>query len=204
MSKVIADQVWKKIVAIYRQSSSDRTAAKRFRKSEVVAIELQLQRSLPDSVHAMLKAIGAQACIFPDPFNTFAMAFDIMAPEAIFAAWLQMTESYDAGYFDDLHKEVRSSPQVVRQWWCPGWIPIATNGGGDFICVDLNPTYPGTRGQLVVVAHEVAERPLLSTSLGEFAKQLLNAYENSAFRFDDRYGMIRTKQNQFPCLKRRS
>jgi cell wall assembly regulator SMI1 len=66
---------------------------------------------------------------------------------------------------------------IQPAFWLPDWIPFASNGGGDYLCVDLSPAPEGTVGQVLDFNHEKAERPLLARSLAEFLDQLITALE---------------------------
>ncbi len=76
---------------------------------------------------------------------------------------------------------IRRCPTMVcADWWNLGWLPLAANGAGDLLCIDLNPAKGGCRGQVIGVSHESAERPRLAKSLGEWLAQLCQHYEAGA------------------------
>jgi len=67
---------------------------------------------------------------------------------------------------------------VASDWWNPGWIPFASNGAGDNLCLDMAPTSKGTSGQVIKVEHDKAERTLLARSFGEWLQGLAASLEN--------------------------
>lgn len=61
-------------------------------------------------------------------------------------------------YANDVEREhdlmvelVRSEPSVS---WSPGWIPFLSDGGGDFVCLDLDGTCGGAAGQVLEFWHD--------------------------------------------------
>lgn len=52
------------------------------------------------------------------------------------------------------------SPKIKPVYWHPGWFPVAMDGCGNLLCVDLDPEPEGSFGQ--VVWWEVHEGPFLS------------------------------------------
>ncbi|HXV91932.1 MAG TPA: SMI1/KNR4 family protein, partial [Pseudonocardia sp.] len=38
---------------------------------------------------------------------------------------------------------------IRADWWNPGWVPFAEDGGGNLYCVDLAPGERGVRGQVI-------------------------------------------------------
>jgi cell wall assembly regulator SMI1 len=67
---------------------------------------------------------------------------------------------------------------VASDWWHPKWIPFASNGAGDNLCLDLAPTSPGNVGQVIKVEHDDATRPLLARSFAEWLQGLATSLEN--------------------------
>jgi cell wall assembly regulator SMI1 len=68
-------------------------------------------------------------------------------------------------------------PGVQDAWWDPGWISIASDGGGDSVCIDLHPATGGTAGQVILMNHENGFRPRLAGSFTELLSLLVDYYE---------------------------
>lgn len=81
-----------------------------------------------------------------------------------------------SGDFQGLQGEPEEG--VSSDWWNPGWIPFASNGAGDNLCLDLAPTLKGTTGQVIKVEHDNAARNLLARSFGEWLQGLAASLEN--------------------------
>ncbi len=46
------------------------------------------------------------------------------------------------------------------RWWGRGWVPFLSNGGGDYLCIDLTAEFGGTPGQLIAFFHDWEKRPV--------------------------------------------
>lgn len=67
----------------------------------------------------------------------------------------------------------------VDNWWNKNWIPLFHNGGGDYICYDLEGTFTGNPGQLIEFWHADADRNVIAPSLSAFIDQLINLYQTT-------------------------
>ncbi len=173
--------------------------------AEVADLEQAFHRQLPGDFKELLLAgsAGAPAGIIPDPQRLgrgYNHAFKLMTTPEIVDQWQMLTGLFDGGEFDDRHAGVTGGEGVVKLWWSPGWIPFADNGGGDYYCVDLVPTYPGRRGQVVFFCHETSHRPLIAPSTAVFMSELASAMQSGAYELSPRgtVGLVRKADAAFP------
>jgi cell wall assembly regulator SMI1 len=103
-------------------------------------------------------------------------------------AWKMMKGLVDGGNFDDGRAE--SDKGVQKKWWDVGWIPFASNGGGDHFCIDLDPGKGGTKGQVIHFRHDAERRTLLAPSLRAFLHDLANGLEDGKYRYDSEEGIV--------------
>lgn len=148
--------------------------------------EIRLPQQLLD-LYSVLHIMGASSA-FPSNDDCDQMAFTPMPLSEVHSEWTSQKELVDIGQFDDCNP--MSDPGVANVWWAPGWIPFASNGGGDFLCIDNSPTDSGVVGQIISHSHETGKHGLLSTSLESFLDELATAVEAGSFAFDDRFGLI--------------
>ncbi|GEM_PF-1903419 len=94
----------------------------------------------------------------------------LSAREAL-ATWLEMTEMIG----HDFEEENR---------WHEGWFPFATNGGGDYVCVDAAGVH-GEPGQIVMVWHADDDRIIETPTLLAWFEGVLEAYEEWNENHDD-------------------
>jgi cell wall assembly regulator SMI1 len=73
----------------------------------------------------------------------------------------QYTPEQLAGSFDDA-VEVRDGDPVRALYSSAGWIPFATDGGGNSLAVDLDPACGGVVGQVIVIGPDEVRRRVLA------------------------------------------
>jgi cell wall assembly regulator SMI1 len=107
-------------------------------------------------------------------------SYFLLSLKHLLEEWQTWKGLLDAGEF----KDQASGPDkgIRSQWWHPGWIPFASNGGGDFLCIDLAPTEEGVSGQVITMSHESAKRELLAGCFAEWLAALADGVETEALR----------------------
>lgn len=99
----------------------------------------------------------------------------LLSLEEIQEQWEIWKDLTDEGTFD----EYKSEPQMgIRDdWWNPGWIPITHDGGGNHICLDMNPADGGRVGQMITMWHDSSERELVADSFRQWVEEYAAALE---------------------------
>jgi cell wall assembly regulator SMI1 len=101
----------------------------------------------------------------------------------VVAAAKSQKQLLEGGDFD--HREARSAKGIRSEWWNIGWIPFASNGGGDLFCVDLAPAPGGTAGQVISHNHETGEHQLLAVSFRPLLNELVSGLRDGKYSFDE-------------------
>lgn len=98
----------------------------------------------------------------------------------VFPIWrpLSAAQMLDSKRFlDELHADPGTCDAdlgVHRMWWHPGWWPWATNGGGDYLVLDLDPAPGGKHGQVLYFDHAGDYRERIADSLTDAVQQLVD------------------------------
>jgi cell wall assembly regulator SMI1 len=100
----------------------------------------------------------------------------LMPCTEIVQEWQNWKGFVDIGEF--ANQVSRPDKGIQNAWWHLGWIPFASNGGGDSICLDLAPTHEGTVGQVITMNHETSERELLAPSFAQWLARLADLIED--------------------------
>lgn len=58
----------------------------------------------------------------------------------------------------------------VPTWWSRGWIPFMSNGGGDYLCLDVAGEFHAPAGQLVSFWHDWEDRSTRYANVQEFVQ----------------------------------
>lgn len=96
------------------------------------------------------------------PLSKMDTRYGFMSVKKMLRAIEEMTKLQQDEQFKDMVPS--AGPVIRRVWWSEGWLPFATNGNGDYICLDLSPTKKGKAGQVIFVPHEGNVRTLLAES----------------------------------------
>jgi cell wall assembly regulator SMI1 len=77
---------------------------------------------------------------------------------------------------------------VTKEWWDPAWIPLTQSGSGDNHCIDL--TYPSTnnKGNILIVWHDIPERPIVAPSFSAWLNAFKSDIENDMYIYSREYG----------------
>lgn len=197
---------WKRIAAWLDNNAPDlaKTLTKGERASDIRDFAKRVGRKLPDDFTESLRIHSKSGGLIPDPMRSglgYNHAFSLIPLQEIERSWRMLTDLYDSGEFDSRAEETKSGKGVVRQAWSASWIPFASNGGGDYFCVDLGPTWPGTRGQIVFVTHEASVRPRISSSFASMLAALADSFDRGDYEISERCGPVRKKPTKFPDAK---
>ena len=120
----------------------------------------------------------------PEGFNLLdgyeLLSLDRMVDE--WRMWKQLLDERDLDY--------ESEPQgpIRTDWWNPLWIPIASDGSGNHLCLDLAPTPAGYLGQISSMWHDGPERELISNSFAEGLEQLADDFQAGKYVLAEEYG----------------
>ena len=102
--------------------------------------------------------------------------------------WAMIKTLLDNHEFDDSKSEPARG--VRDDWWNPGWVPIASNGGGDFFCLDLAPAKGGTVGQVIFFFHDGDDRPRIARSFEAWLEKLAKGFESGKYVLDEDEGIV--------------
>ena len=127
----------------------------------------------------------SEAQVFPSPDD---ISHYFMSLTEAVNEWKMLNKLLKSGDFEGLTPD---SHQAIRnEWWNERWIPFASNGGGDYFCVDMAPTKQGKKGQVITHNHESGQHKLLAPSIRDWLGKLANGLEDRTFRFDEDDGLI--------------
>lgn len=139
-------------------------------RSEIQALEEKYQLILPEDLKSLYSWKNGQAIGSFDSFVNNSTFLSLQEALEI-AAELTSMIGYD---FE------------IENWWNKSWIPLFHNGGGDYICYDLEGLFTGNAGQLITFWHADADRDVIAPSLKEFLKAINRYYESTpAVAYDE-------------------
>jgi cell wall assembly regulator SMI1 len=93
-------------------------------------------------------------------------------------AWQSVRADFNDGTWAEMHEPITlraGDPPVHREYWRPGWLPFATDGGGNSYAADMDPPPGGTPGQIIVIGSDEDERRVLAPDLPSFLRLTIEA-----------------------------
>ena len=87
-------------------------------------------------------------------------------------------------------KDFESTPDegIKNNWFNSKWVPFTSDGAGDSHCLDLDPDKGGNIGQVLILWHDDATRPLVAKSFTEFLSNFANDLEAGKYSVS-KYGL---------------
>ncbi len=177
------EESWKRINKWLKKNAPDWDALnKKASKKAIKEAEALLGMPLPEELNQSYSYHDGGNQIFPTP-DPLDIGFYLMPLDEVGNDWTIQKELLDIGEFAGEHPE--SAKGIRKAWWNVGWIPFASNGGGDYFCIDMSPTSAGTIGQVISHNHETGEHLLLAPSLRQFLHQLASNLEEGMISYDE-------------------
>lgn len=131
-------------------------------------IENTLGVTLPEEMKSFYRVYNGQ--IWEYGGNPFVRNLTLSPTIEIIENWNFLQEEFDPddGFEPDFGEGIK--PVL----WNSKWIPIAENGGGDYLCIDTDPSESGVVGQVLYYWHDWGNRSVEANSLIEFIEICLN------------------------------
>ena len=79
---------------------------------------------------------------------------------------------------------------IKSNLWNSKWLTFSSNGAGDNYCIDLDPTSSGTKGQIITLWHDFAERELVSLTFKEWFKDYVDQLFSGDLFYSKEYNSI--------------
>jgi len=151
--------------------------------AQIRALEERLNVALPDDYVACLKIHNGQVDCGPMLYG-----WEFLPAEEVAEQWAIWAELLDSETFDGISSEPQAG--IKSDWWNRRWIPVTHDGGGNHLCLDLDPGVGGRSGQVITMWHDSAERERMADRfLGLFARYV-QAVLAGQYVYSDDYGGI--------------
>lgn len=158
-------------------------------EAQIAEAERQLGLALPPALHALYRLADGQ----PEGAATLLDAFSWMPLSEVVERAAFLNEFFPDGLNeeDPDHAPIQANTGIRPTWWWPQWLPIMANGGGDYLCVDLDPEPEGHRGQLIAYFHYETYRSLVARGFEGLIESVANGLASGTFDLvDDMIGEV--------------
>jgi cell wall assembly regulator SMI1 len=124
--------------------------------ADIQDMERQLGHVFPVSYSACLRIHAGQQ----GKAKWLFAGYEFLSPVNVILSWAAWNVLLQDGDLPTTSAQPDTGIQLV--WWSRGWIPFASNGGGDFLCLDMTPALSGSEGQVIEVFHDFPARKRLA------------------------------------------
>jgi cell wall assembly regulator SMI1 len=159
-------------------------------ETEIDTTERLLAVTLPEEVRCFYQLHDGtdDVGLFPSFDRWDAMAFSPLPLTEVRSEWKSWKTLDESGEFADQTSEPAAG--IRADWWNRGWLPIASNGGGDSQCIDLAPAAGGRAGQVISMWHEHGKRECLASSFTDYLQRIAEGLGSGKYRYEKGYGIV--------------
>ena len=114
---------------------------------------------------------------------------ELLSSDDMLEQWAGMNKLLDQGL---LPASGESDPPgaTAPVWWSKRWIPIASDGSGNLVCIDMAPGPTGTMGQIIDFDHETVHRTVLAPSFEAYVRGFVNDVQAGDYGYSEDYGRL--------------
>jgi cell wall assembly regulator SMI1 len=157
--------------------------------NKIDAVERHLGVTLPAAVKNFYLCHDGQTEDSPELFD----GFRFLTLDEMVSAWSTWQSDEEP---ESCEWESAPDNKVKPVVWNRRWIPFASNGCGDYHCIDLDPDPDGNHGQIIGVWLNPPDRNLLSPSLGEWFQNFVTRVLNDEFHYcEDMNGFVEIEED---------
>ncbi len=113
------------------------------------------------------------------------MGLHFLSLEEVLVEWRDLRRVAECTALDTLRCLSYPDKCIKKCHASTGWIPFASDGGGNFIGSDLDPDVMGTAGQIINFGRDEEEKMVLAEDLNAFLLRLLRIIESEDFHIGE-------------------
>ncbi|RRJ61834.1 SMI1/KNR4 family protein [Paenibacillus oralis] len=166
-----AERLWSLIIGKGAAKDTGFQEALRLRpgagEAEFEHAEKALGLKLPEEMKAFYQVHNGQDWDLGS--EPFVRNLTLSPLEEIVENWNFLREEFEA---DEMEPDI--GQEIKPLLWNDKWIPIASNGGGDYLCLDMDPAEAGQVGQVLYFWHDWGNRSVEAASLFSFIQICLD------------------------------
>jgi cell wall assembly regulator SMI1/ankyrin repeat protein len=169
---------WKQLRATLSRQAPDVRKSLRAKATpkKLAVLKQELGMEIPEQLVESLEVHDGQTPGAPSlvPREFTSHEYELLSAERIVHEWQAWKELLDSGEFRG--RNAAPDAGVRSAWFASDWIPFASDGAGNFLCVDAKPTKKGIVGQVIGLDHESPERRMIAPSIADFLAHVHQAW----------------------------
>lgn len=176
---MIEDLWWRWVDRLDAQGWHARAMVRPPAEEAVIAAAGEVVGGFPDELAALYRVADGQVetRYVDGPRTNLFPGYEFLSlagASRAWQGWADIRRTYQPEDFDDMIT-VRGDDPVHRSYTRAGWWPLAEDGGGNHVMVDLDPAPGGTVGQVIVAGPDEDERRVLAPGVAAYLAALLDA-----------------------------
>ena len=153
-------------------------------EDQIQQLESAISTKLPDDFVQFLKIHNGQV----GKSGWIINGSELLSTERIIDEWGVWNDILKSGDFDGMTDE--RSNGIKEDWWNAKWIPFTYDGGGNHLCIDLDPAAEGSVGQIITMWHDDPEREVKAKTFREWFEQYVDDLIAGKYVYSDDYEAI--------------
>ncbi len=153
-------------------------------EADIQAAETATKTAFPADLRHLLSRIAGSDSRFVLP------GWELFEPARIADEWSVWEELRRTQFVPEGYDCGPNGPIKGDETWRVGWIPFCGDGGGNHLCIDLDPADGGTTGQVISMWHDMANRDLIGSSLTDFIEIIASDAEAGRLVWDEEMGGV--------------
>ncbi|MBT1705857.1 SMI1/KNR4 family protein [Chryseosolibacter indicus] len=111
--------------------------------------------------------------------------------------FLSLEQALEARDFlnEELFAKTPEDQFKIKNWWNKDWIPLFSNGGGDYVCYDPVGIFTNKPGQIIDYYHDEYYRMVSAPSLAAHLQAVLMVFEK---KYEDEWDSIKEIDKGYP------
>ena len=150
-------QIWDRIISKFKEQNLVSDLNPGLNKAQIDHLLKEYNWKLPNDFLQSIQIHDGQVGYKEGILN----GWQLLPLTFVISEWELMNKLLQNG---KLNTNPSPNDKLVFEWWSKHWIPIASNGAGDLICIDLLPGEKGVLGQIIQFNHATPTRDVLADS----------------------------------------
>lgn len=160
--------------------------------ADILTLERATGLQLPEPMKQLYHiANGQKPRSSPALFNNYYEFLSTWRAADGWRLWKSVQEDLGPDEMADIARvtvKVSQPDLVKKEYWIEGWLPFATDGGGNSLALDFMPESQGTSGQIIVIGSDEDHRRVLASGIAELLQRMIDAAQSGKIEIqEERY-----------------
>jgi len=154
--------------------------------AQIAERETKIDCALTDDLRHLLSLNNGQT------HGEFCLpGWELFPATRIVDEWSVWSELYHSQFKPEGYTSDGAGEGIQKdEWFRLKWIPFCGDGGGNHLCLDMDPDKDGQVGQIITMWHDMDERVVVAPSLTDFIETIAADIEAGELVWNEEWGGI--------------